>query len=459
MSLFMLSRTAFVTSTVDDDHRGRIMSILGFIRRLMALFAPIVAGFIAHYTMSSNVFFLQIILCVVYGLWAFYYIPVGVGKNATLHRRGSTGSVDADSALGLGEYSSILEDGDAIIGGDGHEAAISHALITNDGQIHTNETFYSGAGEKRDWCGQCECVAKLFGPVIRQVRKYAITVGLYWKHLLLVGTYCQVMNTVRQSRVLLIPLQATGMGLSDLTVSVIVGIGWGMDALFAPVSGYMMDRHGRLFCGCLTGLVMAASFFILAGVSIMYPPMEGASLAAELEGTAPLSAGMSNSTTSGTDETLTAGSHTSTEAVAAILIASMAMGISNGASGGLILTLSSDIAQLHPRRRGEFLALFMVIVDTGFIFGPYVAGAIANAVGIAWSSAAVGVLSIASSLWMLLLIPETKGMGARYRQFLEDRANEADLMRDTPVGTEYDEPENTKTEESGPRSLQGGPNS
>eukprot|EP01134_Creolimax_fragrantissima_P003932 CFRG3932T1 len=429
MSLFLLSRTVLVSESVPDEHRGKIMSLLGLIRRLMAFIAPIIAGYVAQYTLPKYVFIVQCILCVVYGVWCAVFIPLDAGRSSKSSRRRTMSSrtgveednitlVNHNEQIQRDEYMPPFEpfkdeEGDAVL----VNHAVGQTLINKNDQPYgvTNKMSSHPIVEQtlHSW---------MYVSLKRQISTYLRTIRLFSWYLAAGGMYCLIVNCTRNSRLLLLPLQATDMGLSDATVATVVGVGWGMDSLFTPLSGWMMDRYGRRFSGVVTGVLMGLAFLILAYICMEYPPLDVQLLTESPPGsTASL---VNTSTTSPVTETKSTIAPTSpheeqTQEILMILLASVALGVANGMSGGIILTISSDIAQLHPSMRGQFLAMFMVIVDMGFIFGPWATGAIASAFGNAWSSVIVALLSFSSSIFLLLFLPETKGLRGSYEVQLQ----------------------------------------
>jgi MFS family permease len=143
----------------------------------------------------------------------------------------------------------------------------------------------------------------------------------------------------------------------------VVAVGTGADLLLFPLSGYVMDRYGRLMAMIPAFGLFAVGLFVLAGA-------ESASIA---------------------------------------VLAGVIMGVGNGLSAGTMLTLGSDLAPADAP--GQFLAAMAAMQDSGKIAGPLLVGWMADSVGLGASSTALGVAMIAGLAWIVFLIGETGTVG------------------------------------------------
>ena len=165
--------------------------------------------------------------------------------------------------------------------------------------------------------------------------------------------------TVREGRLVIIPLIGDELGLSSTAVGALVTVGTAADLLLFPVAGWVMDRFGRL-------AAMVPAFGLIAlGLIVL---------------------GLANGTPL---------------AVAAGAI----IGIGNGMSSGTMLTLGSDLAP--PDAPGQFLAGMATMQDSGRVAGPLLVGAVGAAFGLgAAAFALAGVLFVAIA-WLTLVVGET----------------------------------------------------
>lgn len=165
--------------------------------------------------------------------------------------------------------------------------------------------------------------------------------------------------TVREGRNVVVPLVAIGLDLSPTQVGAVVAVGTGADLLLFPLSGYVMDRYGRLAAMIPAFGLFAVGLFVLAGA----------------------------------------------ESASTAVLAGVIMGVGNGLSAGTMLTLGSDLAPADAP--GQFLAAMAAMQDSGKIAGPLLVGWMADAVGLGASSTALGIAMIAGLAWIVFLIGET----------------------------------------------------
>ncbi len=178
--------------------------------------------------------------------------------------------------------------------------------------------------------------------------------------LLNVGTAQVMVQMLRAGRTVLVPLYGTQvLGLDVASVGLIVSVASLIDfSLFYP-AGLVMDRLGRK--------AAIIPSFILQGAAMALLPLTG--------------------------------SFTSLLLVAAL------GGLGNGLSTGTMMTLGSDLA---PREAlAEFLALWRLVGDVGFVGGPLLVGFVAQAAGLGVSGVALGALGAGAATWFAYRVPET----------------------------------------------------
>lgn len=158
----------------------------------------------------------------------------------------------------------------------------------------------------------------------------------------------------------LIPLYAANvLGLSVEMIGLVMGIGAIFDALFFYLSGIIMDRFGRKWA--------------------IVPSFAGQGLAIALM---PLTTG-----------------------AASLAAVSALIGFANAIGSGTMMTLGSDLA---PREsRGEFLSVWRLIGDLGFVAGPMIVGVVAQALVLQLSVMAIAGTGVGAALAFGLLVPET----------------------------------------------------
>lgn len=159
------------------------------------------------------------------------------------------------------------------------------------------------------------------------------------------GVAVLLVAAVRGARQTVIPLWGEHLGLDHAVTSVIFGVAGGVDMLLFYPAGKVMDRLGRLWIGVPAMLVM--------GVAMLLLPFTGSAVSLAVVG------GL--------------------------------LGLGNGMSSGILMTLGADVAPAGERAR--FLGLWRVLQDSGTAAGPLIisAGAALGslAAGI-WAAAALG---------------------------------------------------------------------
>jgi MFS family permease len=179
------------------------------------------------------------------------------------------------------------------------------------------------------------------------------------RSLVLAGTGQVLVIAVRTGRFVVLPLIGTDVGLSASEVGLLVSIGGLADLLLFPVSGFLMDRFGRLHA-----IVPA---FSLMGVGLMV-------LAVSTTGVG-------------------------------VTIAAIVIGVGNGLGSGTMLTLSADLAPATAP--SGFLAALGTIRDAGKVAGPAAVGIITDAASLSVSAVTMGTISFVAAAVIAFGIGET----------------------------------------------------
>lgn len=172
-----------------------------------------------------------------------------------------------------------------------------------------------------------------------------------------IGTGVGVLAALRASRTVILPLWAVSIGMAPDAAALVIGIAATIDFALFYVSGHVMDRHGRLW-SAIPGLVgLAAGHLALAFT------------------------------------------HDLPAAVAWFTGVAILLGIANGLSSGVILTVGADLAP--AANPAPFLGAYRTIADAGAAAAPLAVAAITSAVSIMVASAAMGVIGLigAAMLW------------------------------------------------------------
>ena len=175
--------------------------------------------------------------------------------------------------------------------------------------------------------------------------------------LLTLGSGVLVLSAARATRQAIIPLWAESQGIDAATTSVIFGISAGVDILLFYPGGAIMDRYGRA--------AVAIPAMITLGVGFVLLPF--------------------------TDTVLTVG------AVACL------MGLGNGISSGVVLTLGADAAPVEGR--SQFLGGWRLCADLGNALGPLAIGAISAIATLGLATVVMGAITWLGSGWLARWIP------------------------------------------------------
>lgn len=166
---------------------------------------------------------------------------------------------------------------------------------------------------------------------------------------LTLGLGILLVSAVRSSRQVVIPLWADHLGMDPSTTSLIYGLVAAIDmSVFYP-AGTLMDRRGRLWVAVPSALIM--------GVALL-------------------------------------GTAVSTHIIPFVLV-SMLLGLGNGISSGIVMTLGADAAPAQGRT--EFLGIWRLVSDMGTSLGPVVLSAVTAVVSLGLAVATMGAFGLGAA--------------------------------------------------------------
>jgi MFS family permease len=186
-----------------------------------------------------------------------------------------------------------------------------------------------------------------FGTVLREQRSVLATLG--------VGVL--TVSAIRAARQVALPLWGQELGLSASAISLIFGISGAVDMLLFYPAGKVMDRFGRMW--------VAIPSMAVLGLSLILLPLAGDA--------------------------------------AWLMVIGVLMGIGNGMSSGLVMTLGADLAP--PGQRPVFLGIWRVFSDGGNAAGPFVIAGVTAVATLGLGIVSMGVVGILGGAWLGFWIP------------------------------------------------------
>ncbi|WP_312879675.1 MFS transporter [Microlunatus parietis] len=171
------------------------------------------------------------------------------------------------------------------------------------------------------------------------------------------GTGVLMIAAARATRQSIIPLWAESVGVDAATTSLIFGVSAGVDMLLFYPGGAIMDRFGRVWVAVPSMIILGTGFILL-----------------------PF-----------THDTLTIG-----------LVAAL-MGLGNGISSGIVMTLGADASP--PGARAQFLGGWRLFADLGNAGGPALITLITAFGPLAAASFGLAGLTLAGSAWVARWVP------------------------------------------------------
>jgi MFS family permease len=154
-----------------------------------------------------------------------------------------------------------------------------------------------------------------------------------------------------------VPLWAESQGIDAATTSLIFGISAGVDMLLFYPGGVIMDRFGRVWVAVPSMIVLGLGFLLL-----------------------PLTAGP----------------------VSVGLVAAL-MGLGNGISAGIVMTLGADASPSDARV--QFLGGWRLCSDFGNAAGPLVVSAVSVVAPLAFAALTMGVITWLGTGWLARWVP------------------------------------------------------
>ncbi|MFC5337042.1 MFS transporter [Leucobacter denitrificans] len=180
-----------------------------------------------------------------------------------------------------------------------------------------------------------------------------------------IGVSAATLSAIRSARDIVLPIWGVSIGLDAQTILIVVGVAGALDFALFYVSGQVMDRFGRLWAVAPAMLLMAFGFLAL-------------SLTHDL-------------------------------GAAGIWFAVFAavIGLGNGLSSGILMTLGADLAPRHDP--APFLGSWRTLTDSGAVLAPLAFSGIAAVAPIMVATGVmggIGLVGVAGFLrWLPIFVP------------------------------------------------------
>ncbi|WP_194398077.1 MFS transporter [Microbacterium atlanticum] len=192
-----------------------------------------------------------------------------------------------------------------------------------------------------------------------------------WRHrcvLSTLGLAAASLSAVRSARQVVLPLWGVSIGLDAQTIALVVGISGAIDFALFYASGQVMDRFGRLWAALPAMLLMGAGFVALAFT------------------------------------------HDLPQSAMWFAMFAAVLGVGNGLSSGILLTLGADVApKAEP---AAFLGSWRTLTDAGGAVAPLLVSGIAAAASLAVATGVMGAVGLLGALafvrWVPRYVPRTR---------------------------------------------------
>ncbi|MFT4210642.1 MAG: MFS transporter [Microbacterium sp.] len=175
------------------------------------------------------------------------------------------------------------------------------------------------------------------------------------------GLSAATLSGIRQARVYLLPLWGVSLTMDASTISLVVGLTGALEFLLFYSSGQIMDRWGRLWA-CLPSMVIMSGAFL--GLAF---------------------------------------THDLDSAVAWFVVVAILVGIGNGLSSGILMTIGADVAPVSEP--APFLGSWRTLTDAGGAAIPVIIAAVSAVATLPIATAVVGVIGLAGAVGFWRYVP------------------------------------------------------
>lgn len=194
------------------------------------------------------------------------------------------------------------------------------------------------------------------------------TIGRHRRVLSRLGLAAASLSAVRASRPAVLPLWGLSIGLDPSSIALVVGVSGALDFALFYASGQVMDRFGRLWAAVPALVLMGGALFALAFT------------------------------------------HDVASATMWFGVFAVVIGVGNGLSSGILLTLGSDIAPKGDP--APFLGAWRTITDAGGALSPLLVSGLTAAASLSIAAGGIGVIGLLGALafvrWVPRFVPDPR---------------------------------------------------
>ena len=184
------------------------------------------------------------------------------------------------------------------------------------------------------------------------------------------GSGAALIGGMRAARMLILPLWAVSLGVSEANTALIIGLAGAVDFALFYVSGQVMDRFGRLWSAVPSTVGLGLGMLLLAFT------------------------------------------HDRPDAVVWFIVAAGLLSVANGLGSGILMTLGADLAP--PAHPAPFLGAWRFTGDAGSATAPLVVAGLTAILSLSFAAGAVGVVGLLGAWHLARMIP--RYVPARPRQ-------------------------------------------
>lgn len=175
------------------------------------------------------------------------------------------------------------------------------------------------------------------------------------------GLAAASLSAVRSARQVVLPLWGVSIGLDAQTIALVVGVSGAIDFALFYASGQVMDRFGRLWAAMPAMVLMGAGFLALSVT------------------------------------------HDGDAAVLWFGMLAAVLGVGNGLSSGILLTLGADVA---PKQNpAPFLGSWRTLTDAGGAAAPLIVSGVTAVASLSVAAAVMGAIGLLGALGFVRWIP------------------------------------------------------